>query len=282
MSLKLDVARLKELMCDFYILTGLKIVIFDDECNEIQSYPDKHCMFCSMIQNNPVTRPFCLNSNLHSFEECRKSGKLVIYHCHAGLIEATAPLKEKGIIIGYIMFGQVSDIRDKQIIAIDILKQFESSDLDLFMLQSAIRKIKYKSIPEIKAAAKILEACTYYILQNELISLKHEQLVHKMNKFINENLQIEITISILCEKLHVNRTKLYEITRQYLGAGIAEYIMAKRMEKAKSLILETDERISKISESTGFSDYSYFSKVFKKTFGQSPSAYRVSKRLESD
>lgn len=282
MALKLDVTRLQELMSDFYTVAGIKIVIFDDEYNEILSFPARHCAFCDIMQTGAATRPQCLKSNADSFAACRQSGKLVVYHCHAGLIEATAPLKEKGIIIGYIMFGQVTDIKDKKHLAADILNHSAGAAADLAQWQPAIRKIKYKSIPEIKSAAKIMEACTYYILLNELVAVKHERLVHKMNNYINDHLQDEITMNVLCGKLHVSRTKLYEITRQYLGMGIAGYIKGQRMAKAKALLTHTEARIAEISELTGFATYSYFCKVFKQESGLSPTEYRARQRLDAE
>ncbi|MGV2794552.1 helix-turn-helix domain-containing protein, partial [Clostridium perfringens] len=47
-----------------------------------------------------------------------------------------------------------------------------------------------------------------------------------------------------------------------------------RLEKAKERLLTTDDAISDISESVGYSDQSYFTKVFKKMTGVSPSRYR--------
>ncbi len=275
MALKLDTGKLKELMSDFYILTNIRIVIFDDAYHEILAYPESLCPLCHIMKSHDTTRAKCQKSDVDSFEACKNTGKLVIYHCHAGLIEATAPLKDKGVIIGYIMFGQIADTKNKKDLAAAINKRYQTSSIPAAAWQAAIRKVEYKSLAEIKAAAKILEACTYYVLLNELVSVRHDQLIHRLNQYIAGHLQTAITAQTICEDLHISRTRLYELTRQYLGMGIAGYIKEQRMAKARALLAETDARVSEISEMTGFADYSYFCKVFKKTIGLSPKEYRI-------
>jgi len=275
MSININVEKLKDLMRDFYILTNIKIVIFDDQYNEILGYPDTHNAFCDIMQKNELSTKQCQVSNYNSFQACKKTGELIIYQCHAGLIEATAPIKERGIIIGYIMFGQITDIKDKEILLANICNRFQISNLDSEKWHTAIRKIKYKSIDQIRASAKILEACTYYVLLNELVSIRNERIIDKLNTYIEENLNKEITSQIISKKLNISRTKLYETTQIYLGMGIAEYVKSKRMAKAKSMLKNSEASVAEISEMIGFDDYTYFCKVFKKEFGLSPTKYRI-------
>ena len=54
----------------------------------------------------------------------------------------------------------------------------------------------------------------------------------------------------------------------------AAYILRRRMHKAKKLLKVTDLPISEIANNVGFSDYNYFSRVYKKTYGKSPKYYR--------
>ncbi len=144
----------------------------------------------------------------------------------------------------------------------------------MILWQKAVQKIKYKSISQINAASKILEACTYYILQKDLVLIKHDRLIDKINKYIEENLPSAMTAQMLAEVFHISRTRIYEITSEYLGIGIAEYIKKKRLERAKSLLSSSTGTIVSISEAVGFTDYSYFTRVFKKEVGLTPKEYR--------
>lgn len=104
---------LPELMENFYTLTGIRIVLFDSEFNEILSFPSNEVSFCSLLRTDKKFDALCKESDKFSFEKCRKTHSLCIYKCHAGLIEATAPIMQNNAIIGYIMFGQITDIKDK-------------------------------------------------------------------------------------------------------------------------------------------------------------------------
>ena len=104
---------LPELMENFYTLTGIQIVLFDSEFNEILSFPSNEVSFCSLLRTDKKFDALCKESDKFSFEKCRKTHSLCLYKCHAGLIEATAPIMQNNAIIGYIMFGQITDIKDK-------------------------------------------------------------------------------------------------------------------------------------------------------------------------
>jgi AraC-like DNA-binding protein len=58
------------------------------------------------------------------------------------------------------------------------------------------------------------------------------------------------------------------------GAGAKEYITRIRIEKAKSLMENTDMPIAEIAEKTGFASQSYFSTAFKNCTGLTPSQYK--------
>ena len=62
--------------------------------------------------------------------------------------------------------------------------------------------------------------------------------------------------------------------KKHTGITILEYRTAIRMRKAKEMLLNGEESISAIASSCGFDDYSYFSKLFKKEEGCTPSEFR--------
>lgn len=274
MNLSLDNKKLKELMKDFYTLTGIKMVLFDSDYHEILSYPPGHCAFCAIMHGNPVTQKHCIECNQNSFEYCRRNSELTVYECHAGLIEATAPLKDNGIIIGYVMFGQITDLANREELITNLQNVCKRYQIYQLGYEEAFSKIKYKSREQILAAAQILEACTFYVLLKEMIYLEKEQFLHKLNQYIMRHLSEDITVKDLCDAFKVSRSRLYEAAKQYLGVGIAEYIKQKRIEAAKEFLKNTSDPITAISEKAGFSDYNYFCRVFKKIVGMPAKKYR--------
>ena len=273
MSLKFDTTELADLMKNFYTLTGIRIVLFDENYKEIFAYPKDCSPFCLCMRKNSKFYELCCESDKVSFEACKKTGDLTMYKCHAGLIEATSPIMNNGTIIGYIMFGQVSDSKEKDCFRNTLLELSESycQSQDI---REAIRKIKFKSKKQLVAASKILEACTSYILLKEIIKPSRIELFTAIDEYITTHLSEDITVPSLCQKFNISRTRLYVLCNQYIPVGISTYIKTKRLNKAKELLRTTDMSVADISHAVGFADYNYFLKSFKKHFGVSTKSIR--------
>ena len=163
MKIKLDTLNLKETLKYFYMLTGIRTVIFDSEYNEIFGYPEDACNFCKTIRTNSALLEKCRTSDLTAFEKCKNMENIFIYKCHAGLVEAAMPIKNNEKIIGYIMLGQITDIKDK----LD-LRSLEDEIYGKYKVKCTTSEIKYKNKNQIQAASKLLEICTDYMLLKEI------------------------------------------------------------------------------------------------------------------
>lgn len=280
MELKINFEKLTDLMQAFYTITGIKIVIFDKSRNLICSYPDYcgDCAFCSMMKQNPVTAEKCAKDDIRSFNECKKKGSLIIYTCHAGLVEGCAPLRYNGEIIAYIMFGQISDLPSGEVLMQNVSAVCKENNLDESKFTEAAKDIKIKTYEDIMSAAKIFEACISYIILNEMLIPEHDKIIMESEKYISDNTDT-VTVKSLYTHLNISRTTLYETFKEQTGLGVTEFIRNKQFEKAKQLLKETALPVSDIAAKCGFNDYNYFGRVFKKRYGTSPKAMRKSQGI---
>lgn len=272
--LRFDVEQIRDLMMSFYTLAGIRFVLFDNEFKEVISYPKENCDFCKLIKSCAKSRRKCIYADRRSFEKCRSENKPIIYKCHAGLVESVIPLHENEKIIGYLMFGQITDTPNKTDLYNKISIWNEIYGIDEPALKSSINAIVYKSVSEIKAAAKIMEACTSFIIYKELIVPDNSKILESVKAYIETRLSENIEVEHICNEFGIGRTKLYEIFRNELKTGISKYIFQRRMIKAKKLLKTTSLSIPDISSAVGFDDYNYFSRVYKKQYGKSPKHYR--------
>lgn len=84
----------------------------------------------------------------------------------------------------------------------------------------------------------------------------------------------DITLTELAEKYNVSVSHLSSLIKSELNLPFSEYITSKRIQMAKELLRDEILSIEQIAEQVGYHDYFYFTKVFKKTVGISPSKYR--------
>ncbi|MBE6608876.1 MAG: helix-turn-helix domain-containing protein [Ruminococcaceae bacterium] len=265
MALLYHETELLELLEDFYTLTGIRIILFDENYNEILEYPPKEKTFCFCLRECEAFDKKCRRSDEDSFLRCRQTKEIYIFKCHAGLSEATAPIIENGHIIGYMMFGQVTDNKNKE----EFFCQMTSIGKEYGVtkdLGHQIRKIKYRNENQMRAASKLLDAYVHYIRLKELVQPAGQLLIDSIDKFLEEHIKEEITVERICKEFSISRTRLYDVIRPYTNGGIASYIKNKRLEYAKQLINTSELSIPEISDAAGFSDYNYFLRIFKQKY----------------
>lgn len=101
-----------------------------------------------------------------------------------------------------------------------------------------------------------------------------DKLVNKMIDYIQENSSEQLNLKQVADEFHVSYSYLSTYLSHKLGLGFSEYLNKLRVETAKTMLQNTEFSVSEICGKVGYLDQSYFSKVFKKMVGVSPTAYR--------
>ena len=99
-------------------------------------------------------------------------------------------------------------------------------------------------------------------------------LIKRAISYINLNLNSDSTVSDIAYNLCITPNYLSRLFRKENGISVIEYINQKRIKEAIQLMKKTDMQIQMIAEKVGINDLSYFSKLFKKQLGKSPTQYR--------
>ncbi len=102
-----------------------------------------------------------------------------------------------------------------------------------------------------------------------------EQLLIRLNEFIKERLDNpQLDIDMMSKHMCMSHSSLYTKVKNLTGYSLNDYLMQLRMKKAKEYLMSTDEKIAEIATLVGFSDCRYFSTVFKKYEGLTPSKFK--------
>ena len=112
----------------------------------------------------------------------------------------------------------------------------------------------------------------------KLLVTKEDQNIHgiidKAKCYIKENLAEELSVSNIAAGLYISPNYFSRLFKKVTGEGCNEYIVRKRIEKAKLLLETTNFKTSKIAMMVGYRDTNYFSLAVKKNTGMSPTKYR--------
>jgi AraC-like DNA-binding protein len=95
---------------------------------------------------------------------------------------------------------------------------------------------------------------------------------NKLNTYLEQNYSNpDLNIDHICRDLRVSRTKLHNEIKATHNQSTTEYINTFRLKKAKDIMAQGDKNISETAYEVGYEDPNYFSRKFKKLFGDCPS-----------
>ena len=256
-------------LSELHNISGFRISLHGMDFEEIAAYPEKALPFCAYVHSCKGEHSRCIKSDAEACKKVRDSESALIYKCRYGLTEVICPLHTLGSPAGYLMMGQARD----EAVDEDFLKAM------LISLGADDARKLVKSIPEVSSEktasfAKIMPICAEYMTLINALPGNKPSTAELTRLYVYENFREKITMQDICTALGRTKSAICPAFKEKYGITVMDYLTELRMDEAKKMLSETDMTVSEISEEVGFSDTSYFSKVFCKAVGKSPSSYR--------
>ncbi len=114
------------------------------------------------------------------------------------------------------------------------------------------------------------------VTDEERMPVVSDRMIDNVLSDIREHYMEDISLTSLSAKYNISMGHLSKLIKEQLSVNFSDYIASLRIQRAKELLRDDSLSIQKISEIVGYNDYFYFTKVFKKVEGISPSKYRKS------
>ncbi len=106
-----------------------------------------------------------------------------------------------------------------------------------------------------------------------------QSFVTKAIEYVNENYMDEnLNVEEICSRMGISSAYFSTVFKRETGKNFTSFLTDVRMERAVEILMEKDEKTYIIARQVGYSDPNYFSYVFKKQFGVSPSKYKQGMR----
>ena len=103
-----------------------------------------------------------------------------------------------------------------------------------------------------------------------------DRMIDNVIQEIRAHYMEDIQLTGLAAKYNISTGRLSTMIKEELAMNFSEYVSQLRIQRAKELLADESMSIQEIAEIVGYNDYFYFTKVFKKIQGISPSKYRKS------
>jgi two-component system response regulator YesN len=137
---------------------------------------------------------------------------------------------------------------------------------------------------EIKDISKLKSWCRYTIEQittniNNTREKKLSSLILKAQKYINDNYFKDITLEDVSIEVSVSPHYFSKLFKSETGENFIDYLTAVRISKAKAKLEEGNESVKEICYQVGYSDPNYFSRIFKKIVGVTPTEFKETPKL---
>lgn len=151
--------------------------------------------------------------------------------------------------------------------------EIEAPDQDSSILQDEKSAMDY--------IVRIMEKAL--VLREKKASSRYEDVVSEVIHYIEDNYaQEELSLNLLASHVNFSPNHLSMIFSQQTGQTLIRYLTDYRMNRAKELLRCSSKKSSVISMEVGYKDPHYFSYLFKKTQGMTPTQYRGGKAAEGE
>ena len=95
----------------------------------------------------------------------------------------------------------------------------------------------------------------------------------KITKLVKKNLGKEFNVDDLCTEMGMSRSSLYNKVKALTDLSPSDFVRQIRMKEAATLLQSKKFTVAEVSDMLGYSDPKYFTDIFKKHYGMTPSAY---------
>lgn len=274
---------------DFAQATGLAVVVVNihgDEISELFNFTP----FCQLMRQHPQHSTRCRMSDRCGGLEASKSDQPCIYRCHAGLTDFSIPLVIAGHLVGFVLCGQVRLSNDVELV--DILNVDDRWQADPELLNE-FRNVPEMDYSRVIASADLLKLIVENCLKKQLnfVVIKdnpqqseanktargpspHDSKMKKALRDIDAHLSDDLRLEDVASHVYLSPYYFSKLFKKYQGIGFNAWVNRQRMVSARELLCHSDWSIASIARNLGFSQTSYFCKVFRQTYQVTPQAYR--------
>ncbi len=268
----MNTEKIISILHELHKISGFRISLHTTDFEEIAAYPEEKYPFCKLLQSfseNEFKK--CKDCDKEACEEALSKRQTVIYKCRHGLIEAISPLYNFGALTGFLMMGQVRIVNEPIDSMLLSLAKLGKHDFEAREVCAYTPEVKEDMI---ESYVKIMTICASYLTLSNAVTKPQATVAQLTLRYISENYTSHISVKDICDAVGYSKSTVLSAFKKEYSITVNNYLTNLRLEQAKKMLSSSEFTVNEIALKCGFTDQSYFSKVFSGKYAMTPTDYR--------
>lgn len=261
--------------------TGLPVVLRSAESWQLPFHGGrKENEFCALVAEKSRSSASCLQVQQRLAERAR--GEISSVTCPFGLCDTAVPVRVGDKLIGFLQTGQVFRRRptEKQFARVLALARSWGLEVHEARLRQAYFRGRVLEGRQHDYVIKLLGIFAQHLslVSNQIVVQQRNEeppVIARAKEYIAAHQAEDLTLTEVARSVNTSTFYFCKMFKKVTGLNFTDYVSRIRIEKARSLLLNRNLRVSEIAFEVGFQSLTHFNRVFKKILGVSPTRYRA-------
>ncbi|MBR2719874.1 MAG: PocR ligand-binding domain-containing protein [Lentisphaeria bacterium] len=266
--------EVQRLLDDFASLLDVRVTFYSLAGESVRRGKEmRNCSYCSLVHEKLGGYSRCVSMDCDKQQEAVKKLEIINYRCHAGLHECLAPVRVKGRIAGFVMFGQFRIEGESEPVWDDIPEKVRAE------LHQAYQELPCFTHEKLQAVLGVLKTLIDYISVRELAVLQGDRLRHEIDQYIEKHAAEDIRLPDMAKKLGRSVSTISQFLRNNYQTSFKGLLLDARLKIAEKMWHDDPgATVAEVAFASGFCDQFYFSRVFSRRRGMPPGKFRSQMR----
>jgi len=262
----------KKIIESFSYCFNLRITFFSLQMKEwLVGYHQESSDYCNLIQKKLKIRYRCLREDSMMCHKCKVLNQSLHYQCHGGLTEVIIPIEIDNTLVAFAMIGQ---FRLKENPPENIVKSYIEQGFSAEELVNAYKDRPLFTQEKLNKMINIFSTTISLMVNSGEMKIKKATLVEQVLNYVDEHIKEVITINEVSENLKISPSSITHTLTRELGMPFKQLVITRKIMLFENIVNDNPSiTIKKASSLIGFEDPLYFSRLYKKKIGITPSEF---------
>ncbi|MGH4050855.1 MAG: PocR ligand-binding domain-containing protein [Clostridium sp.] len=185
-------------------------------------------------------------------------------------------------LLGHVLFNNGNNIEITRARVLELMIVLSRAAVEGGADLEMVFGLNFKYLNEVSTLSNVEKLCAWIIKVLDRFSecmynienVNNFHIIKKSMEFINDNVSNNISLDSVAEYVYLSPSYFSRLFKKEMGINFIDYLNKVRIEESKKYLTDLSSSLSDIAHNVGFTDQSYYTKVFKKIEGISPGQYR--------